>query len=492
MSTDPPTTSQVQAYRFVVRRMESALVRKDAVMLHEPMRRHLQATAVGVILGLFGLVVFFVVGKFRPVSELSVNEIIIGRPSQEIFVVQDNPRRLIPVRNLTSARLLLAAISPGWQAPEAKTVEDSTLAGVSRTQSTGIDGVPPLPAPENMIKGVWSVCDTAKVRSDLPNGPDVPNIQSRPQLSTTVLVQERAPSGRVLGDESALLAAEQATGITYLVWRGQRERVDLVHDAAVRTYYRLANVVPRKVSAGLLNAIPEGHPLTLPVIPAARPVPQLPGVQVGDVVRVKGVQDSFFLVLPQGVQSVQPAVADLLRYRRGASAEFTTVAPEAMSRVPEAPVASQLDFEGFPTQVLQILKVTEAPVTCLTWQGPDQTPAVSVYPDGRLPLAAGDNPVELPLAGQTADSAFLPPSKGSLARGVVPGQRPDTGAIWLVTAQGFRYGVPSMQVARALGLGEATSPAPEAILNLLPIGPTLDPQRALELYNPALAQQTGR
>jgi hypothetical protein len=78
-----------------------------------------------------------------------------------------------------------------------------------------------------------------------------------------------------------------------------------------------------------------------------------------------------------------------------------------------------------------------------------------------------------PATGQTAAAAFLPPSKGSLARGMVPGQRPETGAIWLVTAQGFRYGVPSMEVARALGLGEATSPAPESILNLLPIGPTL-------------------
>ncbi|HET9118215.1 MAG TPA: type VII secretion protein EccB [Pseudonocardiaceae bacterium] len=413
MSTDPPTTSQVQAYRFVVRRMESALVRRDAVMLHEPMRRHMRATAAGVILGMFGLVAFFVAGKFRPVSELSANEIIVGRPSQEIYVVQDNPRRLIPVRNLTSARLLLAAISPGQQAPEAKTVEDSALAGVSRTQSTGIDGVPSLPAPENMIKSVWSVCDTAKIRPDLPNAPDSPNAQSLPQLSTTVLVQERAPAGRVLGDETALLTVEENTGITYLVWRGQRERVDLVHDAAVRTYYRLSNVVPRKVSAGLLNAIPEGHPVTLPAI---------------------------------------------------------------------------------PVQVLSILTMAEAPVTCVTWRGADRIPAVSIYPDGRLPAGAGDNPVQLPTAatGQTADFAFLPPGKGALARGVVPGQRPDTGAIWLVTAQGFRYGVPSSEVARALGLGEVTSPAPESILNLLPIGPTLDPRHALELYNPTPAQRADR
>ncbi|MGH8919778.1 MAG: type VII secretion protein EccB, partial [Actinomycetes bacterium] len=204
---------------------------------------------------------------------------------------------------------------------------------------------------------------------------------------------------------------------------------------------------------------------------------------------VKGVQDSFFLVLPQGVQSVQPAIADLLRYHHSA-ADFTTVAPEAIARLPEAPVGTQLDFEGFPTQVPQLVKITDAPVTCITSPGPDQAPAVSVYPDGRLPLGAGANPVELPPAatGQTADAAFLQPSKGSLVRGVVAGQRPDTGTIWLVTEQGFRYGVPSMEVAHALGLGETTSPAPESILNLLPIGPALDPQQALALYNPALAR----
>jgi hypothetical protein len=70
----------------------------------------------------------------------------------------------------------------------------------------------------------------------------------------------------------------------------------------------------------------------------------------------------------------------------------------------------------------------------------------------------------------------------------VPGQRADTGAIWLVTDQGLRYGVPTLEVARALGLGDVTTPAPESILDLLPIGPELNPQRALELFNPELAR----
>ncbi|MBV9141982.1 MAG: type VII secretion protein EccB [Pseudonocardiales bacterium] len=56
MPTNPTTTSQVQAYRFVLRRMESALVRKDAVMVHEPMRQHLRAMTVGLILAVLGLV----------------------------------------------------------------------------------------------------------------------------------------------------------------------------------------------------------------------------------------------------------------------------------------------------------------------------------------------------------------------------------------------------------------------------------------------------
>ena len=48
MPSTPTTKSQVQAYRFVLRRMQSALVRKDAVMLHEPMRMHTRATIAGV------------------------------------------------------------------------------------------------------------------------------------------------------------------------------------------------------------------------------------------------------------------------------------------------------------------------------------------------------------------------------------------------------------------------------------------------------------
>ncbi|MGH3669292.1 MAG: type VII secretion protein EccB [Pseudonocardiaceae bacterium] len=76
MSTDPATTSQVQAYRFTLRRMESALVRKDAVMLHEPMRHHRRAMLIGVILALLGLAAFFVIGKLSPTGKSHADGIV--------------------------------------------------------------------------------------------------------------------------------------------------------------------------------------------------------------------------------------------------------------------------------------------------------------------------------------------------------------------------------------------------------------------------------
>lgn len=90
MSTNPTTKAQVQAYRFVLRRMESALVRKDAVMLHEPMRHHLRATAVGLILGLLGLAAFFVVGKLHPTTHASAHEVGLVRLASAPREVEGN------------------------------------------------------------------------------------------------------------------------------------------------------------------------------------------------------------------------------------------------------------------------------------------------------------------------------------------------------------------------------------------------------------------
>jgi type VII secretion protein EccB len=488
MPTNPTTKSQVQAYRFVLRRMESALVRKDAVMLHEPMRNHLQASAVGLILGVLGLAAFFVIGLFKSASDVDVGDIVAIEGTTSVFVVvetDDEPLSLVPVFNVTSARLLVAALKPGAQPGETKSVEESTLAGIPRLPQVGKPDWPQdLPPPEKLLDGAWSVCDTAVVR------PDLPNAEANPELATTVLVGTE--QGRRLGAEQALLVAEENTG-TYLLWAGKRLPVDL-DDSAVGLTYELDGAVPRKVSTGLLNAIPQGSALAAPDIPdaaAPAPFPQLRavGVQIGEVVQVnRAGQESFFLVLREGKQPVPRAVADLIRSSdRGTSTRFTEVTPADISQVPDAPEASRMNFADFPGEVPEVLDITASPVACLVRPSADADPVITISPDQRLLLDKG---VAIPgAAPDQAGRVLLEPGSGALVRGVLPGQPADSGQLWLVTQQGFRYGVPSIEVARALGLGDQVASAPDSILKLLKEGRVLEPLDALRLFSPELAQE---
>jgi type VII secretion protein EccB len=486
MPTDPTTTSQVQAYRFVLRRMESALVRKDAVMLHEPMRHHLRATAVGVVLSVLGLAAFVVLGHGSlGGDEVSANDIMRGDPSDAYYVVVNGDQpKLLPVPNLTSARLVVAAVAPGREVPSARRMSDTALERYGRLAASDYPGIPAqLPTPTNLIRGVWSVCDAPAARQAA---------DPRSPLSTTVLIQEQASATQALTDEQALLVAEQNTGSTYLARRAGLSQIDL----AVRKYYRWDTVVPRKISASLFNAIPKGHPLVLPIIPSAPSLPELPNVKIGEVVRVNGVEPTYYLLLPRGKQQVERPVADLILSRRGTTLDFTPVTPDVIGRVPDVPQEDQFDVEGFPARAPQIVKNTDASAACLTWQAPKQPPVVSLNPDG-LPLAQGEIPVQISSAaitraasGQAADYVVLKPGKGALVRSVAePGQSSRGDPIFLITDQGVRYGVPSTQVAGALWLGEATTPVPDSILKLLPIGASLDPQRALAQISPELARE---
>lgn len=481
MPTDPTTRSQVEAYRFMLRRMESALVRKDPVMQHEPMRNHLTATMVGVVAAVLGLAAFFVVGMFSPTTQVRPGDILVVKSSGAVFVVQDD-RQLVPVLNVTSARLLVAALDHSGSAPpETKNVDESALAGFSRKRTTGLIGAPTLPSPENLVSGAWSVCETAGSDGD-PAGPA--------QASTTVLIGG-GQTGRSLGQDEALLVRAPGDATTYLVHDGHRSAIE--PSGRVASAYNLGGAVPRQIGFGLLNAIPATRPLTPPDPPDVglpAPFPQLTGVQVGNVVRVEVSDEQFFLLLRDGKQQVPQAVANVIRYQRG-KAKFDTVAPEDIAAVPDAPRSSRLDFGDFPATVPRLLPDSEARNACLFWPGPGQEPVVSTSADPQLPLGQTSSAVDVPGGGngQVADRVALPPGKGALVRSVVPGQDPDKGPIWLVSEQGLRYRVPSIDVARALGLGDRTSPAPQSILGLLPIGPELDPQRALELFDPALARQ---
>ncbi len=525
MPSTPTTKSQVQAYQFVLRRMQSALVRRDAVMLHDPMRTHTRATIVGVVLGALGMIVFVVWGLLSPAPSVpEAGNIVIGEQSGTVYVVAGNPKKLIPTFNLASARLLLlaqqkssgagaggatAAPAPAPASPASvknpTVVSDEQLKDIPRDKLTGIpDGPQLIPADSQRISPNWAVCDQVQLDPSLPN-PDTGR-------TNTYVFGGIAPSGlgAELGENEALLAKAD-NGKTYLVYRlpSSRNRpnantvraeidVDNPNDA-VRVALQLPPT-PRKITQGLLNAIPEVAKLTPPKIPTGQTAGDFDGLKSGDVFATQqaGQRElNYWAITPAGIQRVSNAVADIIRVaKNGSSSSIQTLGPDKLAGVktlqPTDP--DYIPVDDFPRSVPTILDATKnSSVACLGWSlvgsGPDQDGHTSVYVDTQLPgqKSTGDKftpmtvttpgPNRVPLNG-----FYLKPGFAAVVQSATGKASFGKGAIQLISDRGVRYSVPDAQTADAIGLNNR-QPAPESIIGLLPTGASLNTQDVLRQFD---------
>jgi type VII secretion protein EccB len=515
MASTPTTKSQVQAYRFVLRRMQSALVRRDAVMLHDPMRTHSRATAVGVLLGVVGLIGFLIFGFFSPDPQIDgQTQIAISKETGQVYVVRDGqPKTLIPMTNLASARLLLlqrsqpdagqnqiaggdAAAGQVNQGPqvaggEPKLVSEKALSKLAKGRLTGIpDGPDVLPRPEDRIGSDWSVCDELKLDESLTD-------PSAPGKFTTTVLGGFSGGGELLdGNRALLVRAGTDDKQAYLIYRAPvnskvtststvRAKVDLT-DSNVLTALNLNQKKPRAVSSGLLNAIPEAKPLVAPeIVGRGQPVSyvQRENIKVGDVIEVSrtGANSVFYVALKEGLQEVSKAAGDLIRasYSQGAKPKVVDIA-----LINNAQTANQLDFADYPAEVPETLEPNQNNrVICLGWQaqnvGSDnksQHTKVTIAPT--LPIPSDAVPVDINQVGATGEvvSKFvMAPGKSAVVRSATSTQDFASGPIHLITGRGVKYGIPDTITSGALGLGaDGFSPGPESILRLLPNGPQLN------------------
>ena len=248
MAVTPTTRWQVNGYRFLVRRMEHALVRRDVRMLHDPMRSQSRALAVGVVIASLGLAGCAALALFRPQDKIGDASIVVGKDSGAMFVVMGDTLR--PVLNLASARLIVGK-------PENPViVKESELDTRPRGALVGIPGAPSaLPAGDPAAMTPWTVCDSI--------GAD-----GNRSVTTSVIVGETESSeggGTLTGDQALLASTPDAS---YLIYDGKRARIDL-DDPAVTRALGLEGARPRPVSKGFVNAVPEVPPLAAPVVPGA-------------------------------------------------------------------------------------------------------------------------------------------------------------------------------------------------------------------------------
>lgn len=371
----PATRDQADAYRFGLRRLEAALVRGDPVPLHEQIRSQRRASVAGVALGLLGVCAAALFAALAPAPDWRNQAIIEESGSDALYVVADNPARLIPVDNLAAARLVLAAV--GRQgSPNPVEVPQATLAQAPRTAPVGtaVPGALRV-SPELGIAASWALCDAST-----PEGTSTETTV----IGGAVLPPPSAPA------DGVLLAGPDET--TYLVTEGRRYRVD-VGDGALLAAFGLTRGLPRQASAGLLELLPEGPELSTPVVSGrGRRAPDgLPG-QVGDVLvaRPIGGGPEYYVILADGLQPVPAVLAELLRVASG-ERSAREVGGEVLA---VADFTDDLTVAGWPTTAPRVQAPATAPVVCWTWT-PGGPAGGSVWVGAQLPMPPGAGPVAL-------------------------------------------------------------------------------------------------
>jgi type VII secretion protein EccB len=464
MARQPATRLQVSGYRFLVRRMEHALLRGDIRMLHDPMRAQSHSWIAGCILAVIAVAGCAILALVRPQGILGSAPIVMTRESGALYVrVGDTAH---PVLNLASARLIAGT------AANPEIVRESEVHKAKRGPALGIPGAPAVIAsPLTADESAWTVCDTG------------------PAEATVTAVITGPVEGHRLSRSSGVLVTPrwESAATTYLLYDGWRAEVDLRNPAVVRAL-RLDGVAPRPISRALLDAIPEAPSIAPPHIPDAGAAGPVAGLPVGTVVRMaRADATEHYVVLARGVQRVGEVAADLIRFTSSlGNREIRTVAPDVIGRLPAVdvlPVSTFPERAGAPP---------DTAVLCAHWQ-PNETAGqanTTVLVGGSLPVDSTVSLAQADGAGPNVDNMRVPHGRSAYVRstGVTGGGE---GSLYLITDSGVLFGIHDEDAAKVLGLSAPAVPAPWPVLALLPRGPELSIQAASVAHDTIAAAPAG-
>jgi type VII secretion protein EccB len=488
------TRAQVNGYRLLVRRLEHALIRADSRMIHDPMRGQMRALLVGMVIAILISGGAGVLAFFRPTPNFGNSTIMLSKSNGTLFVRIGT--RLHPVLNLASARLIVGKSDPP------KEVDDKFLNTVPRGPAIGIVGAPSsIDGGDDTAMSSWTVCDSTQL-------PSITEQARAPIVETTVLANDP-----VLGDDFQAASPEQmiltrAADTTYLVYNGVRAAINPA-DPSLRNALRLGDSEIRQVSPGLLNSFPLVDPIVPIDIPGAgEPTSYLPDTyRVGAILKtVDSRGDQLYVVLPEGLQPISAATADIIRYGNPQSptaSEPTGISPALVSGVP---TVHTLRVDRYPVAPSRFAHADPDPVVCMSWQRNKSAAEATtrLLVGHRLPLPNDAQPVRLATAdggGPGLDSVYLKPGTGEYVQAT--GDEPDSqavGQLFYITDAGVRFHIKDKAAATALGIVEVKEPgstnqtpqsAPWSVLALLPPGPELSQQAAMIAHDGIAADPGG-
>jgi type VII secretion protein EccB len=451
MARQPTTRLQVSGHRFLVRRMEHALLRGDISMLNDPMRAQSFAFIAGCVLAAIVVAVCAILAFLRPNTAMGDAPIVMSRESGALYVrVGDT---LHPVMNLASARLIAGS------AADPRVVNEANTASAKRGPLLGIPGAPAVIAsPLSDSESAWTICD---------------------DRTTTLIAGQSDELDRGDRQPSILVAARsESAATTYLLYDGRRAEVDLRNPGVVWAL-RLDGIKPRPVSRALLDAIPEAPPIVAPHIPGAGQPGAVAGTRVGTVVRVLRVDsDDFLVVLADGVQRIGEVAANLIRSLDShGNHEMTSVSPDSVSGIP---IVDTLPLSRYPQHAGATMGARDDGVLCATWM--PGGPKTVLWKGDSLPIAG--NPIALAQGddeGPNIDSVVMPSRRSAYVRAASLTHDDDGGGtpLYLVTDSGVLFGVRDEATAKLVGIQGDPVAGPWPVLSRLPRGPELNRDSAL-------------
>lgn len=452
---------QVQAYRFMIRRVVSAMLSGEPEAVERPMRRlglsMFASTMVAALVlagaGVWGLVT----GQG---SELDGDMLVIQGDTHSRYVYLDGV--LYPVANLASARLILQSANP----EQRDNVPASALQDLPRGDTLGINGAPDaLPPPESLLGTPWRVCSVP------------PDADSR-EPSTTLVVGGDFPDGVNIGDQGLYVTAGDDR---YLLWRERLLRI--AHEVAPVTL-GVSAVSPAPVGEPLANAIISGPDLDV-VRPDdfGEPTDYVINDRTAEAGYIYLTTGQHYVMTHDGLRPLGHMTVALRR----------TIGFAKIRDITGAEVTAYLDSneplepEGYPRDVPEMHPATGQPVTvCAVYRGggtgeDESQVTVEIY---EQPPAELEPSLALRQTDQDAvaipDRFHLESGHGALVREASTGGEAAAGdTVYLITDAGMRYPVGGAEAQQALGYGEANPvPVPSHILALIPRGPLLDIEEA--------------
>jgi type VII secretion protein EccB len=463
---------QNSGHLFYNRRLRAAITRFSVRMKHDD-RKQQAALALSLVFVLLGCGWMALLNVMKPAGLVGQSAIVGNRDTGALYAKIDG--RLHPAPNLTSARLATgSAGTPAW-------VKPAEIAKLPTGPMIGIPGIPDDLAVSANPVSAWAVCDTAPGRGS-GGAPTV----------TAIAGELSGGRAEPMGPSQALLATHR--GATYLIWNGQRSRIDPT-DRSVTFNLGLDLGVTRPVelSTALFDAMPATEPLVVPAIPGAgAPSRLLPGSVVGRVLETqdaRGQVSGFYVLLPNGVQKVPAFVADLLRTANSQGAATPElVAPDRLVDIPEV---QALDVGFYPTGKLQFVDSDADPVNCVSWtkQATDPQATVRVINGRGLPTPPELDSRIVTLVRDARDPGSVEAQQTLMVPGAANFVATTGGAIaadtreslYWVSPQGVRYGIEwDQNTLQALGIDPSRAvQAPWPIIRTFAAGPAISKANAL-------------